>query len=221
VTSTTNLAKGRRYFSVNGFSLHANTSTNSQARDRLENLIKHIARGPFTNERVEITSDRKVQLKLKSACSDGTSHLLLTFAEFIEKLVALIPRPKIHLVRWSGVFAPNSPLPKAIILRPEIKKGFQFKEEADDLHSEAMKNLTWAKLLKRTFKFDMTKCQACGADVRFVAAVKDPYSVIRFLKHVGIDHEAPSRTPPKLFCLPLDFEADELQNHQSPEIYLE
>ncbi len=213
------LAKGRRCFTINGFSLHANTSTNTHARDRLENLVKYIARGPFSNERLEITLDRKVQLKLKSAYSDGTTHLLLTFGEFIEKLVALIPRPKIHLVRWSGVFAPNSPLRKAIILKPEIKKGFQFKGEANDLHSESMKNSTWAKLLKRTFKFDMTKCQACGGEVTFVAAVKDPDSIIRYLKHVGIDHEAPSRAPPKLFCLPLDFEADELQYHQSPEIY--
>jgi hypothetical protein len=145
---------------------------------------------------------------------------LLTFGEFIEKLVALIPRPKIHLVRWSGVFAPNSPLRKAIIPKPEIKKGFQFREEADHLRSEAMKNSTWAKLLKRTFKIAMTKCQACKGEVKFVAAVKNPDSIIRYLKHVGIDHEAPSRAPPKLFCLPLDFVADELQYHQNPEIYV-
>jgi hypothetical protein len=206
------LAKGRRCFSVNGFSLHANTSTNTQARDRLEKLIKYIARGPFSNERIAITPEKMVRLKLKTAYSDGTSHLLLTFGEFIEKLVALIPRPRIHLVRWSGVFAPNSPLRSDVILKPEIKKGFQFKNTSEDLPVEGSKNSTWASLLKRTFKFDMTKCSACGGEVRFVGSVRDPGSVIRYLRHVGIDHEAPSQAPPKRTAASFEFDDVETQS---------
>ena len=72
------LAKGKRCFSVNGFSLHCNTSTNTHARDRLEKLIEYIARGPLSNVRLEITDDDKVKLQLKKAWRDGTSHLLLT-----------------------------------------------------------------------------------------------------------------------------------------------
>jgi hypothetical protein len=201
------LAKGRRCFSINGFSLHANASTNTLARDRLEKLIKYIARGPFSNDRIEITPERKVQLKLKTAYLDGTSHLLLTFGEFIEKLVALIPRPKIHLVRWSGVFAPNSPFRRAIILKPEIRKGFQFHEDSEYLPVEVpTKDSSWAKLLKRTFKFDMTKCGTCGGEVRFVGGVRDPGSIVRYLRHVGIDHEAPSQAPPKYAPVPFEFD---------------
>ena len=72
------LAKGKRCFSANGFSLHCNTSTNTHARDRLEKLIEYIARGPLSNERLEITDDGKVKLQLKTAWRDGTSHLLLS-----------------------------------------------------------------------------------------------------------------------------------------------
>jgi len=200
------LAKGHRCFTINGFSLHANTSTNTLARDRLENLIKYIARGPFSNERIEITPEGKVMLKLKTAYSDGTTHLLLSFSEFIEKLVALIPRPKIHLVRWGGVFAPNSPLRKQIVLKPEIKKGFQFQEVSEET---VFKNSTWSKMLARVFKFDMSKCPSCGGQVRFVGSVKDPGSIMRYLKHVGINHEAPSRAPPKIDCFAMDFEVSD------------
>jgi hypothetical protein len=143
--------------------------------------------------------------------SDGTSHLLLTFGEFIEKLVAIILRPKIHLVRWSGVFAPNSPLRPDIILKPEIKKGFQFKNESENLPVEGSKNSTWASLLKRTFKFDMTQCLACGGEVRFIGAVRDPGSIIRYLRHVGVDHEAPSRAPPKRTTASFEFDVVEIQ----------
>ena len=76
------------------------TSTNTHARDRLEKLIEYIARGPLSNERLDITDDGKVKLQLKSPWWDGTSHLLLSPHEFLEKLVAIIPPPKSHLVRW-------------------------------------------------------------------------------------------------------------------------
>ena len=65
---------------------------------------------------VEITEEGKVKLRLKSAWGDGTTHLLFSPEEWLEKLVALIPPPKSHLVRWSGVFAPSSPLRREVVL---------------------------------------------------------------------------------------------------------
>ena len=88
---------------------------------RLEKLNEYIARGPLSNERIEITSDGKVKLKLKSSWKDRTTHLLFTPGEFLEKLAAIIPSPKSHLVRWSGVFTANAALRKKIVLKPEVK----------------------------------------------------------------------------------------------------
>gem|GEM_PF-2540620 len=52
------------------------------------------------DERLQIDADGSVQLQLKTEWSDGSTHLLFTPGEFIEKLTALIPPPKSHLVRW-------------------------------------------------------------------------------------------------------------------------
>ena len=108
------MAKGSRCYSIHGFSLHANTAVATLQRDRLAKLIEYIARGPLSNERLEITDDGKVKLRLKTEWADGTTHLLFSPTEFIEKLSALIPPPRSHLVRWGGVFAPNSPYRKEI-----------------------------------------------------------------------------------------------------------
>ena len=116
------LAKGKLCFAMNGFSLHAARSINTQNRKGLEQLISYIARGPFSNKRLTLLPGRKVQLSLKRPYSDGTSHILMTYGEFLEKLTALIPPPKSHLVRWSGSFAPNSKYRKKIILNPEQLK---------------------------------------------------------------------------------------------------
>ena len=60
------LAKGKRCYRANGLSLYANTSVNALARDRLAKLIEYIARGPLSNKRLEIISDRTIKLQLKT-----------------------------------------------------------------------------------------------------------------------------------------------------------
>ena len=133
------LAKGRLCFAVNGFSLHATTAINTHARDRLAQLVEYLARGPISNERLEIIADGPdagdIKLALKTAWRSGTTHLRLSPSEFVEKLVSLIPPPKSHLVRWGGVFASNSPYRSCITLRPSVKKGFQFGHACDEATS--------------------------------------------------------------------------------------
>jgi hypothetical protein len=192
------LAKGKRCFSVNGFSLHANTAINTYSRDRLYKLIEYIARGPLSNERLEIMANGDVKLALKTPWANGTTHLVFTPSEFIEKLVALIPPPRSHLVRWSGVCAPNSPYRKDITLMPDIKKGFQFASDTEEAEKAGkFKNYKWSRMLAQIFKVDVTKCPHCGGDLVTVCAVTDPVQARRYLKHVGLDYEPPPRAPPR------------------------
>jgi hypothetical protein len=204
------LAKGKLCFSVNGFSLHANTAINTHARDRLYKLIEYIARGPLSNERLEILANGDVKLALKTPWANGTTHLAFTPSEFIEKLVALIPPPRSHLVRWAGVFAPNSPYRKDITIRPEIKKGFQFSNDDDGAEkTRTFKNYTWSKMLAHVFKIDVTKCEQCGGNLVKVCAVTDLTQARRYLKHVGLDYESPPRAPPRFEQGEFDFEPDD------------
>ncbi len=78
-------------------------------RDRLGSLVEYLARGPLSNERLTIRPNGDVELTLKSRWKNGTSHLLFSPEEFIGNLVALIPPPRSHLVRWGGSLC--SPLP--------------------------------------------------------------------------------------------------------------
>ena len=162
------------------------------------------------------TEDGKVKLELKTKWSDGTSHLLFTPGEFIEKLCALVPPPKSHLVRWGGCFAPNSPYRKQITLEPQIKKGFQFKDETDD----TIKNYSWSKMLAQVFKIDVSTCDSCGGDMRKVCSVMDRDSIIKYLSHIGIDHQAPARAPPRQVQESFDFDSLDPQ-HEEPTIYID
>jgi len=39
---------------------------------------------------------------------DGTTHFIFEPLGFIARLAALVPKPRVNLIRFHGVFAPNS-----------------------------------------------------------------------------------------------------------------
>jgi len=59
-------------------------------------------------KRLALTRHGKVRHKLKTPYSDGTTHVIFEPLDFIAKLVALVPKPRVNLTRYHGVFAPNS-----------------------------------------------------------------------------------------------------------------
>ena len=54
---------------------------------------------PRTEERVQTNAAGQVVLKLKTPWRDGTTHLVMSPLEFMQRLAALVPRPRLHLIR--------------------------------------------------------------------------------------------------------------------------
>ena len=101
---------------INGFSLHASVRCDAEDRKGIEQLCRYIARPALANERVQCNA----------AGHQGTPPL-----GFMQRLAALVPRPRLHLIRFGvritslgevsgpplrehGVLAPNAKL------RPEV-----------------------------------------------------------------------------------------------------
>ena len=68
-------------------------------RARLEHLCRYLLRPPVAQDRLRLTGDGRILLTLKTAWADGTRQLLFEPVEFLEKLAALIPRPRINLAQ--------------------------------------------------------------------------------------------------------------------------
>ncbi|MBI3055672.1 MAG: transposase, partial [Betaproteobacteria bacterium] len=51
---------------------------------------------------------RACWLQLKSAWRDATTHIKISPLEFMQRLAALVPRPRLRLIRFPGVLAPNA-----------------------------------------------------------------------------------------------------------------
>ena len=89
-----------------GMSLHADVAIPARDRRRLERLCRYVARPPLANDRLELRSDGRLALRLKTRWRDGTTHIVFEPLEFMAKLAALVPAPRTHLVRYHGVLAP-------------------------------------------------------------------------------------------------------------------
>jgi hypothetical protein len=92
------------------FSLHAGVFANADESEKLERLCRYISRPAISEQRLSVTKQGQVRYELKTPYRDGTTHAFFNPIDFIGKLAALIPPPRINLTRFYGVFAPNSKL---------------------------------------------------------------------------------------------------------------
>jgi len=91
-----------------GFSLHAGVATKASQREKLERLCRYITRPAISEKWLSLTNQRKVRYELKTPYRDGTTHVIFEPVDFIAKLAALVPRPRVNLTRFHSVFARNS-----------------------------------------------------------------------------------------------------------------
>ncbi len=65
-------------------------------------------RPAVSEKRLSLTAHGKVRYELKTPYRDGTTHVIFEPLDFIARLAALVPRPRVNLTRYHGVFAPNN-----------------------------------------------------------------------------------------------------------------
>jgi len=89
---------------------------------------------------------------------------VFTPVELLERLVPLVPRPRINLVLHHGVLAPNAPWRREVVARAEPEVGmldsFPASAPADDPSKDANADSArpryraWADLMRRAFAAD-------------------------------------------------------------------
>ena len=95
--------------------------------------------------------------------------------EFMQRLAALVPRPRLHLIRFHGVLAPHARLRAAIVPTPALTTPAH---AADCAHAPgASTRMSWARLLKRVF--DIERCPRCGGNLKIIAAIEEPAVIER------------------------------------------
>ena len=91
-----------------GFSLHAGVAAKANERAKLERLCRYVSRPAISEKRLSLTEGGNIRYQLKTPYRDGTTHVIFEPLDFIARLAALVPKPRVNLTRFHGVFAPNS-----------------------------------------------------------------------------------------------------------------
>ncbi len=164
-------------------------------RQRLEQLCRYITRPALANERVQCNAAGQVVLKLKTPWRDGTTHIVMSPLEFMQRLAALVPR--LHLIRFHGVLAPNAKLRAQVVpAGPQQEAGASELGAAEPTSPHRRPaRMGWARLLKRVFEIDLEHCPNCGGELKIIAAILESVVIERILTHLGLQARAPPRAP--------------------------
>ena len=141
-----------------------------------------------------MTRNGRVRYELKTPWHNGTTHVIFEPLDFISRLVALVPKPRVNLTRFHGVFAPNSKYRSMVTpARRGKRKKYHSADEADQTPAEKRASMTWAKRLKRVFNLDIETCSECGGDVHIIASIEDPVVIRKILTCLD-DNESSAST---------------------------
>jgi hypothetical protein len=185
------------------FSLHAGIATKAHQWAKLERLCRYIARPAVVTERLSLTRQGNIRVALKTPYRDGTTHVVFQPLNFLARLAALVPRPRVNLTRFRGLFAPNSRYRARIT---PAGRGRRRPADSNQPEPKRRQAMTWAQRLKRVFRIDIDKsagqpictvadcreavghrdvpddtCEHCGGTVRIIACIEDPAVIEKIL----------------------------------------
>jgi hypothetical protein len=184
------VAKGNLCSQDHGFNLHAATRLAANDKKGRETLCKYILRPPLANDRLKILDDGDVRLEFKKPWSDGTSSVELAPLALIARLAALVPPPRRHITRYSGVLSSHSSLRSQIVPAPPVPPA----EKEEDKPSRPLSHyISWSDLLRKTFQIDIT-CPRCQSPLRLIALHKTTDTITKILAAMGLP-----TSPPKLY----------------------
>ena len=195
-----------------GFDLHAGVTVAAGDRLQLERLCCYVFRPPLGQHRLWRLGDGRIAVELQRKWADGTTHLVFTPAELLERLATLVPRPRINLLLYHGVLAPNARWRRAVVppagaenggapLATAARAAAPVSEVAAPPRRERPKYRAWADLMRRAFALDVMACPRCGGRMVLLATIEEAAVITRILTHLGLplesDEPAPAHSPPE------------------------
>ena len=182
-----------------GFSLHAGVDIAPNERAQLERLCRYVSRPPVASERLALTASGQVRYTLKTPYRDGTTHIVLEPLDLMARLAALVPKPRMHLTRYHGMFAMYSQYRAAVTpahrgrraARPPVS-GADSAKPSPPRHVA----MSWAGRLKRVFDVEIESCTRCGGELKIIASIEEPQLIAKILSH--LERAAPEQSQSEL-----------------------
>ena len=191
---------------VGGINLHAKVVMDGRDRERVERLVRYVTRPALSEERLQRLEDGRIQLTLKSTWRDGTRAFVFEPFDLIARLLAAVPPPRFHMLRYHGVLAGHCKLRNAVVPEPptfedpmkapawgDQKELF---EPAREPNQAAPYRRPWSWLLRHVFLKDVSQCPRCGGPMRWVEVATSQEAIERLMAEHGEGPQPASRRAP-------------------------
>lgn len=154
---------------------------------RLMRLCRYVTRPAFADDQLSWVAAARVTFELKTPWRAGTTHLEMTPIDFMERLAALVPRPRLHLIRFHGVLAPNAKLRAMVV--PQSPGSARLWHDcrppgvADAAASDGRADAPAPRPgFRWVYVIDMRTCPNCGQGrLEPIATILDPHVTARIL----------------------------------------
>ena len=167
---------------------------------------------------LEPLADGRLLYRFKRPWRDRTTDVVFEPLELLEKFVAIIPAPKAHLVRYSGILGPAAKWRVLIVpvgsagvsttmldsaCAPETAvstDSLALEEAVVPAESSPVgprtvphpRNYTWSELMKRVWALDVLEYPRCRSRMQSLAAIHPPDATRKILECLGLPSRANS-----------------------------
>ncbi|HEX9242373.1 MAG TPA: transposase [Anaeromyxobacter sp.] len=163
---------------LDGFSLHAGVRIHGIVTG--ERLCRYLLRPPLSLQRLSQGEEGRLVYRMKRP-RGGSLFLLLAPDELLARLATLVPQPRVHGLRYHGVFAPNSKVrrravpaaPDPVSAAPETPATMTEKPlRAKPARIARKYRVPWADLLQKFFAIDVARLSGLQRPEQLIAFVR-------------------------------------------------
>jgi len=188
-----------------GINLYGRQRIDGRDRRQLERVCRYILRPAIAQDRLSERADGTLLLELKKAWKDGTRALVLEPHDLLLRLVASVPPPRFHMIRYFGVLSSHSTARDEVIPEPAhdsamhrappaVGDQLELLGETDDAPPQAARK-RWSWLLRHIFQADLDTCPKCGGYMRWAQVAKTESAAARLMAKQGMGPRPPPDAP--------------------------
>lgn len=183
-----------------GFSVDDSVRFEPEDRESMEKVARYILRPPLSLERLKYSEgDDEVVYRRKGSNDQAGGEERIDALDFLARVIAHIPPPRIHLVRYMGHYSNVSRGRRKKGKENALTPGRPRLEEDDGLTDaeRRARRRAWARLIRRIYEVDPLVCTSCGGEMRIVSVILEHRVITRILGHLANRGIEPGRGPPE------------------------
>jgi hypothetical protein len=182
-----------------GFSVDDSVRVEPEDGRAMERMARYILRPPLSLERMQYSdgADKVVYARKGSNGRPGSVERFDAL-DFLARVIAHIPPPRIHLIRYLGHYSNVSRGRRRKEKEEPLTPGHPRDQEDDGLTDAQRRTMrrAWARLVRRVYEVDPLVCVKCGGEMRIVSVILEHKVITKILGHLARKGIQPGRGPP-------------------------